>query len=402
MKKKVILALILVVIFIFVNNKEKELNVLETKELNNNTLSMMLETSAGTGEYQEVTASSWPTEGYVFNENLSICENGSNLSWDNINKKVIMEGNSADKCYVYFDVKPPETLANHIKSLYTTQGANNLYLHDSTLENGAGDNSYRFAGPSETTNNFVCFGYDSQDGTCPTDNLYRIIGVFGDNVKLIKYDYAKASLLGTDGDYVRTYEADSSSYKGNNTISDIGVYTWSSELWKEANINTVNLNMNFLNNIGNKWSNKITINSWKLGNASPVSYHYNSNEIYKNEIGSSRGEIKTKISLMYMSDYGYAAAPSAWNTILDEYSILSVKSVNWMYMGLSESTSSYTALEKITRAIEPNSVLYIESSGGLGAILYYNSFSMRPAFYLNSNVSYISGSGTISSPYILE
>ena len=103
-----------------------------------------------------------------------------------------------------------------------------------------------------------------------------------------------------------------------------------------------------------------------------------------------------------MSDYGYAAAPSAWNTILDEYSILSVKSVNWMYMGLSESTSSYTALEKITRAIEPNSVLYIESSGGLGAILYYNSFSMRPAFYLNSNVSYISGSGTISSPYILE
>ena len=71
----------------FVNTK----NNIDKNEYDNkkyeNMLSMMLETSAGTGEYQEALASSWPTEGYAFNENLSKCENGSSLSWDNINKK---------------------------------------------------------------------------------------------------------------------------------------------------------------------------------------------------------------------------------------------------------------------------------------------------------------------------
>ena len=47
--------------------------------------------------------------------------------------------------------------------------------------------------------NFVCFGTNASP--CPTENLYRIIGVFGNNVKLIKWDYAKSSLLGTDGDF---------------------------------------------------------------------------------------------------------------------------------------------------------------------------------------------------------
>ena len=45
----------------------------ENNEIKNNSnmLSMMLETSAGSGEYQKTTASTWPTEGYVFNESLS-------------------------------------------------------------------------------------------------------------------------------------------------------------------------------------------------------------------------------------------------------------------------------------------------------------------------------------------
>ena len=47
-----------------------------------------------------------------------------------------------------------------------------IYHHTSSLTNGAGDNSYRYAGPRNTTNNFVCFGSD--EATCPTDNLYKI------------------------------------------------------------------------------------------------------------------------------------------------------------------------------------------------------------------------------------
>ena len=34
---------------------------------------------------------------------MSKCENGSTLSWDVENNKVVMSGNTSDKCYVYFD-----------------------------------------------------------------------------------------------------------------------------------------------------------------------------------------------------------------------------------------------------------------------------------------------------------
>jgi len=75
----------------------------------NDTISMMLETEAGRGNYEMTTANGWPTDGYVFNTILSKCENGGELSWDDTNKRVLMSGNVSDKCYVYFDkvvIKP--------------------------------------------------------------------------------------------------------------------------------------------------------------------------------------------------------------------------------------------------------------------------------------------------------
>ena len=75
----------------------------EIVKKSHDTISMMLETDAGSGNYELTTASSWPTEGYIFNSTLSKCENGGELSWDDTNKKVLMSGNMSDKCYVYFD-----------------------------------------------------------------------------------------------------------------------------------------------------------------------------------------------------------------------------------------------------------------------------------------------------------
>ena len=50
---------------------------------------------------------------------------------------------------------------------------NTLYYHDSTLDNGAGDNSYRYAGASDSVNNYIFLGSDS--ATCPDANLFIII-----------------------------------------------------------------------------------------------------------------------------------------------------------------------------------------------------------------------------------
>lgn len=79
---------------------------------NENMLSMMLETEAESGNYEMTTRGSWPTSGYKFNPELSKCENGGELSWDSENKRVLMSGNTSDKCYVYFDKEYLKILLN--------------------------------------------------------------------------------------------------------------------------------------------------------------------------------------------------------------------------------------------------------------------------------------------------
>ena len=77
----------------------------ESKQLmNTNALTMMYETEYQSGEYQVSSDTTWPQDGYVFNETLSKCENGGVLSWDAETNKVVMQTSSSDRCYVYFDV----------------------------------------------------------------------------------------------------------------------------------------------------------------------------------------------------------------------------------------------------------------------------------------------------------
>lgn len=108
MKKRIMLSgilfiIIIISVLVYFNKNNNDLeNVLQNKKYNE-TISMMLETASGSGEYEKTTASEWPTEGYVFNTELSKCEKGSTLSWDAENNKVVMSGNTSDKCYVYFD-----------------------------------------------------------------------------------------------------------------------------------------------------------------------------------------------------------------------------------------------------------------------------------------------------------
>ncbi|CDE50130.1 unknown [Firmicutes bacterium CAG:460] len=127
MKKKyaiftVIIFILLVTTFTYFNTL-KQNNIYKENIENNQTkitkgISMNLEQTAGAGDYKTVTQSGWPTEGYKFNAELSRCENGSTLSWDDTKKAVIVSGNLSDKCYVYFDIYQP-TLAEYIKSQYT-------------------------------------------------------------------------------------------------------------------------------------------------------------------------------------------------------------------------------------------------------------------------------------------
>ena len=403
------------VTLIYTNNKFKVYEEEKPKQIKKHvdTISMMLETEANSGNYEMTTASSWPTDGYVFNETLSKCENGSELSWDDTNKMVLMSGNVSDKCYVYFDIYVPPTIADFCNSgdtlttcvkKFGNQGTDmsNIYIHNSGLTNGAGDNSYRYAGANP--NNYVCFG--SNASTCPTDNLYRIIGVFGDQVKLIKYDYANSNLLGTDGDYSTSTYSSNSTYKGE--LTTINRYYWNNSTnkntWSESNLNKVNLNQNFINNIGSEWAAKIAETTWKVGGNTDANVRTIIPSVaYQNEIVNpvttnttdSKTEYKAKVGLMYVSDYGFAAAPSAWTANLNTYNGEAIKNVNWMYMGLYEWTISRDAGYS-------NNTFSVSSDGRVNNSYVGNDYGVRPSFNLESAITYVSGSGSANDPILIN
>ena len=281
-------------------------------------------------------------------------------------------------------------LATCIKNYYNEAGQemSSMYYHTSSLANSAEDNSYRYAGASP--NNYVCFG--STASTCPSDNLYRIIGVFGSEVKLIKADYTTTTMTGSRGDYKGAYSDSTSYYKGSMNTSNIASYYWnfsnrfiSTNTWSESRLNTTNLNSSYISYIGTTWSNKIATTTWYVEGCSFPSV--TPKRFYDAE--SSRTTYSAKIGLMYVSDYGYAASNSYWTTNMSSYS--SAINNNWMYMGLiewtiSKDSSGSTYAFRVVTAGYPAS----------GFVYLFNA--VRPSFYLTSSTTYVSGSGTSSDP----
>ena len=234
----------------------------------------------------------------------------------------------------------------------------NIYHHTSSLANGAGDNSYRYAGASGSVNNYICLGSD--EATCPDANLFRIIGVFGDKTKVIR--------------------AKSVGDKEWNTSAD--------NTWSSSSLNTY-LNGTYLTSLGTL-ADKIATTTWKVRGGSST-YLYDAPKIaYQYEVGSSALTTTNdaKIGLMYVSDYGFAADSSGWTTKLSSYN--SNNSKNWLYLGSNEWTISRNS-GTASNAFDVFS----------GYVLNRNviiSYAVRPSFNLESSVKYVSGSGSMSDP----
>ena len=417
---------------------------------------------------REITASPTKTEEWnitVTFVNYNLNQTGN--AGKSFNAKLIIQQESQSN----------QTLADYVISQYTgTQGDNALYYHNSTLTNGAGDNSYRYAGgdyvlteagkatgatmmigynnsvttalidfycngtkqyvgyasscstshyylikgdttqyqtynealnasvekgylTKDNVKNFVCFGSDAT--TCPTENLYRIIGVFNNHVKLIKYDYAKSSLLGTDGDFSQEYTSNYFSGEQGESPSSNSLYYWNNagtNTWSASKLNTVNLNTNFTTNIGTAWANKIATTTWKVGGGTYANLRDAvPKTAYQYEVGSSASTTTydAKIGLMYVSDYYYSASPSAWTLVgyNSDYtkSYASAKGENWLYGGGWDWTiSRYSDFS--------TNAFFVYYYG----YVYYNSVSfnlgVRPSFSLLSSTTYVSGSGSMSDP----
>ena len=271
-----------------------------------------------------------------------------------------------------------ENLATCITTLAGKSSASitKIYHHDAKLTNGAGDNSYRYAGASDTVNNYVCFG--SSTTPCPDDNLYRIIGVFEDKVKLIK-------------------------------STSVGDKEWDSNksnTWATSSLNTY-LNNEFINTFDVATKAKIAETTWKVGgNDGANIYRQPAKTAYQNEIVNpvttnttdNATTYSAKIGLMYASDYGFAAAPSAWTTNLIKYNGEAINNVNWMYMNLSEWTISRDA-GSVYHAVHVFGSGY---RGFLSSDFVIYACGVRPVFNLTSSVNYASGSGSATDPIVIN
>ena len=425
---------------------------------------------------REITASPTKTEEWnvtVTFVNYNVNQTGN--AGKSFNAKLMIQQEEYELTLA--DICAGKTLSDCVISQYTgTQGDNALYYHNSTLTNGAGDNSYRYAGgdyvlteagkatgatmmigynnsvttalidfycngtkqyvgyasscstshyylikgdttqyqtynealnasvekgylTKDNVKNFVCFGSDAT--TCPTENLYRIIGVFNNHVKLIKYDYAKSSLLGTDGDFSQEYTSNYFSGEQGESPSSNSLYYWNNagtNTWSASKLNTVNLNTNFTTNIGTAWANKIATTTWKVGGGTYANLRDAvPKTAYQYEVGSSASTTTydAKIGLMYVSDYYYSASPSAWTLVgyNSDYtkSYASAKGENWLYGGGWDWT--------ISRGSDfSNYAFIVRYDGRVNSSNVNDNYGVRPSFSLLSSTTYVSGSGSMSDP----
>ncbi len=357
--------------------------------------------------------------------------------------KVGLSVKSYNREMTYADVCDPSLGACQIaQKAYEN---NILFYHDANLKNSANDLSYRYSGASDKVNNFICLD-NKNTGTCETDdNLYRIIGLFkneDDNyeMKLIKAQGATATELGDGnveggayyGKYTWAYEY----YKGTN-FNNLVSYRWNStseteesnvNMWKESNLNKVNLNdfyYNYMIKMAPYLKNYILKHNWVVGGFNLGNYSFK--KIYDYELGVNRLKSTDKkcytqgsqsvvrecnlendliyqdyIGLLYISDYIYATTPKFYSSSVNDCDITSssyngMLDSNWMYLGAFElSISRDSSRESYIRRIT--------SGGGPGYIskVTDGNFIVRPSFYITTDVQFTSGDGSKGSPYRLS
>ena len=313
--------------------------------------------SINSGSYTSSTSSTYTFSGLTKGTSYTI--------------KVYVEdkaGNISTVTTKTFKTKIPTPISEYLMSTPTTG------LTTTAQEGGL----YRYQGTS--ANNYICFG-TSDKSTCTGNTdayMYRIIGINSSNqLKLIK----KESLNST-----REWHSSSSSD-----------YPWkSSALYTNLNGSTFLTNTTY---VPEGWSDKIATTTWKYGKI--TTYNATADEIYTIE-SAYTSTISAKIGLMYMHDYLYGL--SGGNNCSSSGAYSTCKT-SWLH--LSNNDSGAPSSDEWTMSyygFYNNSyyaAYYVNSSGSISTRSLYNAHSLRPVFYLASDVSIVSGSGTSSDPFII-
>ena len=432
--------LTIIVVFIYKNNFNKNNSLSEVKEKKIEPLSglaIMLETKAGSGEYKVSESSTWPEKGYEFNSFRSGCENGGMLLWDEETKSVTLKTNLSEKCYIYFDLVPPDVSVavtnlptaygklgsitcdnssttynqqynrieiSQINGKYTTCTLN---YTDSTSKVNFADYIMSLAGTTQGTGQVVNEKGYRYEGKNPNNYVWfnneywRIIGVFdsashgvsGKNlVKIIRAevldhlvwhksstnDWREAFLnLLLNGAYYNSQNGTDSGFCYENYADDI-IATANCDYTKKG--------------IQSGYRSMIANVTWYLGKYSSAIVTAEDLYGYERETISTTGYI----GLMYPSDYGYGVLSSncARTTYVGSYGIKSCGGLSWLY-GKGEEWTLMSDSSDLTR------VFSLYTNANLGFSFSYDLAAVRPVLYLDASVYKIDGEGTLDNPYII-
>jgi len=317
--------------------------------------------------------------------------------------------------YIYKFSLDYQYLLEHIIDLYSSEETR---TSNGLKKDNTPDQNIRYYGSDP--NNYVRFN----------NELWRIIGVFGNNVKLVRkdslgslsWDSSESSINGGVGinQWGESKDADGNEYAG----ADLQVYLnkmyyggTSVTCYGGTKNSTTTCPTNTLDNtakalIDNHTWNTGAPNHSTLYNSTTQSY--DTVEFYKAERGTVNGKICSSgtycndtvtrttewtgyIGLPYVTDYAYASSENDCNTKIDRSSTYKCKNNNWMHRSTSTWYMSPYAIP-----YNATSVWYVYGDGSSGLSLAADALSAFPTIYLKSNVLIDSGKGTSSDPYILK
>ena len=282
---------------------------------------------------------------------------------------------------------------------------------------------YRYYGPNP--NNYICLDMEGQS-TCPDKHLYRIIGsIYEEKENTNRLKLIKATQL-TDG-RIKNFSWDYKVNNGNGSYDNIwatitnGNYSdsltsgsqlmkllnsgawWNGTSGSYYNNSTMASTVNFTNyKLSDKAKSYITTSRYYLGgynNTPPLT-----NEMYGYERGTLRYNTdrplywEGMVGLMYPSDYGYAAGNSCVSgTKLYEYNRGCMNN-DWLFSNTDQWLMSPNSGDSVN-VFDVYLYGYVNYGGYIGG---NGIHSVRPVFYLTSSTSIVSGTGTLTDPYIVQ
>ncbi len=315
-------------------------------------------------------------------------------------KKITSDGVTKYKYEV--DNCPDENIfiVDHITNLYNDEETR---IKDGLKKDNTPDQNIRYYGSNP--NNYVLFN----------NELWRIIGVFGNNVKLVRseslgslsWDSSESSV--NEGWGVNEWsQADLKNYL--NTMyygGDTTVTCYDGQNKKEVTCPT-----NKLDETSKSLIDKHTWNTGAIewGKRTDTLAFYNAERGTKGKICSSGNNCNDTVTrkttwtgyvaLPYVTDWAYASSESVCETNMqkqDSSNAYICKNNNWM------QRSSYTwYLSPYAFGSSASGAWRVSGDGGASNDGVALSYAVAPSIYLKSNVLIESGNGTSTDPYELS